>query len=93
MDFNLSYWRTNTGLEVDFIISDTTTTAIEVKISNEIKKSDIKGLIAFAREHPEAKNIVVCSVPRAKVKIYDEIEVLILPITSFLKKLWNKELF
>lgn len=92
LDFNVSYWRTHTGLEVDFIISSTSTIAIEVKVCNDIKKSDIKGLIAFAEEHPESKNIVVCSVPRAKVKVYDKIEILILPITNFLSKLWNNEI-
>ncbi len=92
LDFDLSYWRTKTGLEVDFIISDSSIVAIEVKVSNEIKKNDLRGLIAFAQEHPESKNIVVCSTPRARVKIYEGIEVHILPIMSFLKKLWNKEI-
>lgn len=95
LDFDLSYWRTKTGLEVDFIISGSSGAsmiAIEVKISKDVKKNEIKGLLAFAEEHPGCKNIVVCGTPRARVKTYGEVQVLMLPIESFLKQLWDKEI-
>lgn len=78
---------------MDFIISGASSTiAIEVKVGSEIAKSDIKGLLAFAEEHPKTKNIVVCSVPKARIKTYGDIEVLVLPVASFLKQLWDMEL-
>ncbi|MCB1827421.1 MAG: ATP-binding protein, partial [Coxiellaceae bacterium] len=46
----ISYWRTKTGLEVDFIIGDAEL-AIEVKISDHVRQQDLKGLIAFCEEH------------------------------------------
>ena len=45
----ISYWRTKTGYEVDFIIGDTI--AIEVKISQDIKKRKM--------ELAEGKSIII----------------------------------
>lgn len=92
LHFDLSYWRTKTNLEVNFIMSGPSIIAFEVKVSTEIKKSDIKGLLAFAEEHPSSKNILICSTPRPRIKTYGDTQILILPITDFLKQLWNKEI-
>ena len=55
--FDITYWRTKSGHEVDFILGDDV--AIEVKISDQVHKQDLKGLIAFCEEHPNMNAHVV----------------------------------
>ena len=51
----LFYWRTKSGVEVDFVVyGENTLMAIEVKNSNIIKQADLKGLRAFKQDYPEA---------------------------------------
>ncbi len=85
----ITYWRTKTGLEVDFVIGDACA-AIEVKISRQVHQQDLKGLLAFCEEHPKTQAIVVSldSRPRDLV-INQETTIHILPWDVFLKRLWN----
>lgn len=53
--YDLTFWRTRSGSEVDFILyGEKTFWAIEVKNSANIGKSDLSGLKAFGEEYPEA---------------------------------------
>ena len=90
---NITYWRTKTGLEVDFIIGNALA-AIEVKISKQVHQQDLKGLLAFCEEHPHAKVIVVSQDkhPRDLV-INQNTTIHILPWEVFLTRLWNNLLF
>ena len=54
----LTYWRTYTGLEVDAVIGDARV-AIEIKSAEEIMPRHMKGLKAFAEEHPICRLIIV----------------------------------
>lgn len=93
LDYDTFYWRTTSGLEVDFIlVSGGTTVAIEVKVASDVNSADLKGLLGFAEEHPESKNVVVCMAPRARKTTIRGREVLILPVEDFLKRLWNREI-
>lgn len=89
---DISYWRTKTGLEVDFVIP-VANVAIEVKISDQVHKEDLKGLVAFCEEHPEMNAFVVSldKKPR-KVELHDQLSILILPWKIFLTKLWQGEI-
>lgn len=92
LDYEISFWRTKTGLEVDFILGDAEV-AIEVKISNSPHKSDLKGLIAFQEEHHPKKAIVVCLASRPRIlQLESKTEILILPWEVFLEQLWNNEI-
>lgn len=84
----LSYWRTSTGLEVDCVIGNAEV-AIEFKASAEVRNQQLKGLRAFAQEHPSVKCYVVSreQFPR----LVGGIE--IWPVRDFLNKLWNDEVF
>lgn len=85
----ISYWRTKTGLEVDFILGNAEV-AIEVKISEQVHQQDLKGLIAFCEEHPKAQGIVVSQDKRTRQLIVNEqLNITILPWRSFLKRLWK----
>lgn len=89
---DVRYWRTKTGLEVDFILGEAKT-AIEVKISEQVHQQDLKGLIAFCEEHPKAHAIVVSQDKRPRLlQVNDTISINILPWKNFLKKLWNDEI-
>lgn len=85
----IRYWRTKTGLEVDFILGDAKS-AIEVKISEQVHQQDLKGLIAFCEENPKAQAFVVSQDKRPRLlHVSDSITISILPWKNFLKKLWS----
>lgn len=92
LNFDITYWRTKSGLEVDFILGKGEI-AIEVKIAENVALYDLKGLQAFQEEHNPKKAYVVCLAPRArKIKLDDDREINILPWEQFLKMLWHKEI-
>lgn len=54
------YWRTSTGLEVDFIIySRNRLTGVEVKRKRNISSQDLTGIKAFSSDYPEASVLVL----------------------------------
>lgn len=56
MGYQIFYWRTKNGLEVDFICYGTYgLLAIEVKRKNKISKSDLRGLREFRIDYPMAR--------------------------------------
>jgi len=60
---SFSFWRTQTKLEVDFVIyGPRGFWAIEVKRSANLGPNDIRGLKAFKEEYPEAECFVVAPV-------------------------------
>jgi predicted AAA+ superfamily ATPase len=79
----LSYWRSSSGFEVDFIIGDHT--AVEVKAKENISPHDIKALQALAEEKILKRYICVSLEPRMRrIGV-----VTILPYKEFLDNLWN----
>jgi predicted AAA+ superfamily ATPase len=55
-DRSLHFWRTKSGLEVDFVVyGEDTFAAIEVKRSRKVSPPDIRPLQAFRTDYPEAK--------------------------------------
>ena len=81
----LSYWRSTSGFEVDFIIGDHT--AVEVKAKESVSPQDLKSLRALAEEKKLKRYLCICLEPR--VRKTDEI--VILPFKKFLEALWNGE--
>ena len=80
----LSYWRSTSGFEVDFIIGDHT--ALEVKAKKNISPNDIKSLRMLAEERKLKRYLCVSMEPRRrKVGNID-----ILPYKDFLDLLWDK---
>ncbi len=88
--FDIHYWRTNSGLEVDFILGQGDV-AIEVKISQEVKLPMLNGLQAFMQEHQPKHAIVVSQdiAPRHLQTPHGTIY--ILPWSVFLAQLWNAD--
>lgn len=89
LDFDITYWRTKTGLEVDFVLGNAEV-AIEVKLDNNVDPRDLKGLQAFCEEHPVKKAYVVNQISRARQFTFHDKTVTIIPWQDFLKELWNK---
>lgn len=88
---DVTYWRTKTGLEVDFILGDADV-AIEVKINEQVHQQDLKGLIAFCEEHPHARGLVVSQDKQPRLlKVHDRLTITILPWRDFLTQLWQGE--
>ncbi|MEQ1691678.1 MAG: AAA family ATPase [Gemmatimonas sp.] len=57
---DLYYWRTRTGLEVDFVVYGSTDFfAVEVKNSDRVRPGDLKGLRAFVAEYPECRPMLL----------------------------------
>ncbi len=57
---NLSYWRTKSGVEVDFVLyGKDTFWAIEVKNSAKINSKMLKGLTTFQEDYPEAQTLLL----------------------------------
>ena len=92
-DISVTYWRTKKVYEVDFVIDDGKL-AIEVKLKECVQKADLKGIIAFKEEHPEAEAIVVSldPVPR-KMSVASGQSIMIFPWKIFLDQLWDHTLF
>jgi predicted AAA+ superfamily ATPase len=86
-EYLISYWRTASQLEVDFILGKHEV-AIEVKSSNKISSKHLGGIRAFRTEYQVKRSIVVCTENLARIN--DEIE--ILPWKLFLDKLWQNEI-
>ncbi len=91
LDFSINYWRTKSGLEVDFILNNGDIT-VEVKISRNVKKQDLKGIIAFMEEHKPSQNYVVSLDTAPRKLLVDDQELLILPWQEFLRRLWNGDI-
>jgi uncharacterized protein len=88
-EFDIHFWRTSSGLEVDFILGEAEV-AIEVKISSSISASDIHGLIAFQNTYKSKTCLVVCTVPRQqKLSLAGGGSIDLMPWKNFLEMLWQ----
>lgn len=85
-DGELRYWRTTSGLEVDFILNGEV--AIECKATRTVAASDLRGLRALGEELPFKRRILACfeGAPRR----VEGIE--ILPWTDLLDQIWGGNL-
>lgn len=82
--YEIFYWRTKFGLEVDFIIyGDKGFWAIEVKNGKKISSKDLRGLKNFIEDYPEAIPIFIY---RGKIQLKED-DILCIPCDDFLKKL------
>lgn len=79
---DICYWRTKTGLEVDFILGGKV--AVEVKGSDRVDSSDLKPMKAFMEEYRPARAIIVCQETARRVSA----GISIIPWRDFLKDLW-----
>lgn len=87
LDYGICFWRTKTGLEVDFILGDGEI-AIEVKGTDRVDGRHLRALKAFKEEYSPSKALVVSN--EKQERIVEGIH--ILPWKIFLARLWSGEL-
>ena len=83
-DARLYYWRTRSGVEVDFVLYGTDGIwAFEVKNADRVRPEDLRGLTAFGAEYPEARRVLLYrGAERLAVR-----DILCLPVEDFLARL------
>jgi len=85
----LNFWRTTSGLEVDFILNQQI--AVEVKLSQNIHDAHLKGLVAFAEENPAKELIVVCCEHTSRLIMHKGHQIKIFTVQDFLERLWAND--
>jgi uncharacterized protein len=86
-EYPISFWRTTSGFEVDFILGDNEV-AVEVKATPLAQERQLKGLKSFAEDYKVNRLMLVSNDPQ--VRKSGNID--ILPWRVFLDKLWNGEI-
>jgi predicted AAA+ superfamily ATPase len=84
LGYGVHFWRTKSGLEVDFVLGDGEV-AVEVKGSSRIDATDLRSLRAFVADHRPRRAILVCN-ERAP-RLVEGVEVF--PWREFLARLWG----
>jgi len=83
-DIRLHYWRTKSGVEVDFVLyGEDTLCAIEVKNARHVFRADVKPLRAFREDYPQS---TVCLLYRGHERLMID-GVLCIPCEEFLRQL------
>jgi uncharacterized protein len=86
LNYDVNFWRTKSGVEVNFILNHGEV-AIEVKKASRIDNTQLRPLKTFIQEYRPARAFVVCN-ERAS-RLHEDIR--ILPWRHFLKMLWSGE--
>jgi len=82
--YQIYYWRTKAGLEVDFIIhGENQLWAVEVKNNSKVFSGDLRGLIHFREDYPECMPILLY---RGKERFIEN-GILCLPCDEFLRQI------
>ena len=85
-DFNytLSHWRTQSGLEVDFVLyGEQGLKAVEVKRTSRLRGEDFRSLKAFGEDYPMAERFLVYT----GRKSYQEGGIRVIPAADFIRRI------
>ncbi len=84
LDYKIHFWRTKSGLEVDFILGEGEV-ALEVKGENHIDNKDLKPMKAFMETFSPDKAFVICNEQTERLAG----KITIIPWRQFLTRLWE----
>jgi len=84
LEYEINFWRTKSGMEVDFILGKGEI-AVEIKGSSRVDNRALKPLSAFIEEYSPRKGFVVCN-EKAK-RVHGNI--MVIPWRMFLDDLWE----
>lgn len=84
LGFDIDFWRTKSGLEVDFILGKGEV-AIEVKGTQRVDQRDLRPLTTFVEEYKPRKALVVTNEREERVRG----ALRLIPWQKFLKDLWG----
>jgi predicted AAA+ superfamily ATPase len=85
-ELSITYWRTSTGYEVDFILGEKEL-ALEIKSGRLVHDIDLRSLNAL-KEDGKVKNLLVICQEKHPREVND---IKIIPWEIFLEKLWSGE--
>ncbi len=88
--FDLSYWLSKAGDEVDFIVGNFAC-AIEAKAVTRLRDEHLDGLRALKREQPQCKRKIIVTYDTPNLLKDSDIEVM--SYQEFLEELWSDRLF
>jgi predicted AAA+ superfamily ATPase len=84
LGYDLSYWRTAAGVEVDFVLyGERGLCAVEVKRASRLRDGDLAGLRAFRSDYPMARALVLYGGTRR----YHEDGIEVLPVGEALPRI------
>ena len=84
LHYDVNFWRTKSGLEVDFVLGNGQV-AIEVKGSSRVDNRELRSLNVFIEKYSPRQALVVCN--ERKERLHDRIR--IMPWRHFLHDLWE----
>ena len=84
LGYDIRFWRTKSGLEVDFILGDADV-AVEVKGADRVDNRDFKPLSAFIDEYSPRQTYMVCNEKTRRIHN----GVTVIPWREFLNDLWD----
>ena len=87
LHYDVHFWRTKSGLEVDFVLGNGEV-AIEIKGTSRVEDKALRPLRVFIDEYAPQKALVVCNEPAERVVG----SIRILPWKVFLQALWAGEI-
>jgi predicted AAA+ superfamily ATPase len=87
LGFDINFWRTKSGIEVDFILGSGEV-AVEIKGSNNILNKDMQSLKIFHEIYSPRKSIMVCNEKEERLAGH----IRVLPWKVFLRQLWDGEI-
>ena len=84
LDYDINFWRTKSGLEVDFVLGGGEV-AVEVKGQSRVDNRELRSLAAFVDEFAPKSALVVCN--EREERALGQIR--IVPWRAFLRDLWE----
>ena len=84
LGYEINFWRTKSGMEVDFILGKGEI-AVEIKGSSRVDNRYLKPLSAFMEEYSPRKGLVVCNEKTKRVHG----NIILIPWRMFLDDLWE----
>jgi predicted AAA+ superfamily ATPase len=87
VNYDINFWRTKSGLEVDFILGRGEV-AIEVKGTSRVDNRDFNALGTFIQEYSPQKAFMVCNEKTKRVHK----GITVIPWREFLQDLWSGEI-
>lgn len=88
LNYDIRFWRTKSGLEVDFVLGDGEV-AIEIKGTNRVDRRDTRPLRSFVETHSPRAAMIVCTETQERVI---EHGIRVTPWGLFLERLWQGEI-
>ena len=84
VDYDINFWRTKSGLEVDFVLGGGEV-AVEVKGFARVDSRDLRSINSFIEVYSPRKALVVCNEKEERMAG----NIRIMPWRKFLQDLWG----